>query len=116
VRRDQVEMVSIPAWAPEEEFGLRFRGYFSAPEDGVYAFRVGSDDGAVVRFGGATVLDHDGPHGATDKQAEVALARGLHPLEVLYFQGSGARSLQVEWAGPDGVWKPLDASVVSRVR
>ncbi len=115
-RREKVETVAIPEWAPQEEFGLRFRGYLSVPEDDVYAFRVVSDDGATIRFSGATMLDHDRSHAASPKEGDVALARGLHPIEILYFQGGGARSLQVEWAGPDGAWMPLGAGAVSRVR
>ncbi len=116
VRREKVEGVALPDWAPAERFGLRFRGYLSVPEEGVYTFRLSSDDGAVLRFGGAPVLDHDGPHTLSDKEAEVALARGIHPLELMYFQAGGGKALKLEWAGPDGVFAPVDSRVVGRVR
>jgi signal transduction histidine kinase len=32
----------------DELVGLRFRGFFDAPSDGTYSFRVGSDDGALL--------------------------------------------------------------------
>ena len=116
VRRDPTDGVSIPPWAPDEGFGLRFLGYLDVPEDGVYGFRLTSDDGAVLRFAGATVLDHDGPHGASEREADVALARGLHPLEVLYFQAGGGRSLKLEMAGDDGVFAPVPPERLLRVR
>ncbi|MHB1193563.1 MAG: family 20 glycosylhydrolase [Longimicrobiales bacterium] len=116
VRREKVEGVALPDWTPSEGFGLRFRGYLSVPEDGVYTFRLSSDDGAVLRFGGAPVLDHDGPHTLSEKVGQVALAKGLHPLELMYFQAGGGKALELEWAGPDGVFAPVDSRVVGRVR
>ncbi|MDP2956913.1 MAG: family 20 glycosylhydrolase [Longimicrobiales bacterium] len=116
VRREKVEAVVLPLWAPEEGFGLRFRGYLSIPEDGVYTFRVTADDAAVVRFAGATVLDHDGSHTSPEKEGQAALAQGLHPIEILYFQAGGGRALKLEWAGPDGAFAPVDSGAVSRVR
>jgi hexosaminidase len=116
VRREKVNGTTLPDWVPEEGFGLRFRGYLSVPEEGVYTFRLSSDDGAVLRFGGAAVVDHDGPHTLSDKVAQVALSRGIHPLELLYFQAGGGKALKLEWAGPDGVFAPVDERVVSRVR
>ncbi|GMV06576.1 MAG: hypothetical protein AMXMBFR53_28520 [Gemmatimonadota bacterium] len=115
-RRERVETLGIPDSVPEEGFGLRFRGYLEVPGTGVYTFRLTSDDGSVLRLGGAVVLDHDGPHTATSREGQVALARGLHPLELLYFQAGGGKSLSLEWAGPDGVFRPVDATVVGRVR
>ena len=116
VRREKVERVALPDWVPAEGFGLRFRGYLSVPESRVYTFRLSSDDGAVLRFGGAPMLDHDGPHTLSDKEAQVALAKGLHPLELLYFQVGGGKALKLQWAGPDGVFTPVDSAVVGRVR
>jgi hexosaminidase len=116
VRRERSDVVVIPDWATAASFGLRYRGYLEVPLDGVYTFRITSDDGAVLRLAGAPVLDHDGLHGASEKEAQVALARGLHPLELLYFQAGGGAALKLEWAGPDGVFTPVDASVVKRIR
>ncbi|NJD19376.1 MAG: beta-N-acetylhexosaminidase, partial [Gemmatimonadetes bacterium] len=116
VRREKVDAVALPDWAPAERFGLRFRGYLAVPDDGVYTFRLSSDDGAVLRFGGAAVLDHAGPPTLSEKVGQVALARGIHPLELLYFQAGGGKALKLEWAGPDGAFTRVDTSVVGRVK
>lgn len=116
VRRERTEAVAIPEGVPAEGFGLRFRGYLAVPRTGVYTFRLTSDDGSVLRLGGVVAVDHDGPHAASEKEGQFALARGMHPMEVLYFQATGGRALKLEWAGPDGVFTPVDASVVGRVR
>jgi hexosaminidase len=115
VRREETESVELPSWTPEENFGLRFRGYLLVPEDGVYTFRLTSDDGAVLRFANITVLDHDGLHGASARVGDVALSAGFHPMEVRYVQAGGATALRLEWSA-DGIdFQPVDASQVSRV-
>jgi len=116
VRTEPTEAVALPEWATDEAFGLRFRGYLDVPEDGVYSFRLTSDDGAVLRFAGTTILDHDGLHGASSKEGQVALARGLHPFDVLYFQAGGGKTLQLEWAAPEGDFTVVDATTVLRIR
>jgi len=39
------------------------------------------------------IIDHDGYHTSTQKRRSVALAKGHHRIQVLYFQGSGGRDL-----------------------
>ncbi len=113
---EPIRSVAIPGWAPEEHFGLRFRGYLSVPKDGVYTFRLTSDDGSVLRIDGRTVVDDDGPHGALAKEGQIGLARGLHRLEVLYFQVGDSEALDLEMAGPGGAMGPVPARSLHRAR
>jgi hexosaminidase len=115
-RREPVPTIALPGGAPETHFGLRFRGYLHAPADGVYTFRLTSDDGAVLRFAGTPALDHDGLHSASSRTADVALAEGLHPLEVLYFQAEGGRTLELEWSRDGQAFEALGAGALWRVR
>ncbi|MFW6201652.1 MAG: family 20 glycosylhydrolase, partial [Gemmatimonadota bacterium] len=113
VRTDVVEGVGLKGDERAERFGLRLTGYLRIPADGVYTFRLSSDDGAVLRIGGRTVVDHDGLHGMSARDGPVALARGLHPVELLFFQAGGGRGLRLEMARagrepapiPDGWWR-----------
>jgi len=116
VRREKVASVALPAVEPDSVFGLRFGGYLSVPEDGVYTFRLTADDGAVLRFGGQVVLDNDGPHGPVSKVVELPLAKGLHPFDVLYFQTGGGKALKLETLGDAGLFGPFPAGSVFRVR
>jgi len=116
VRRDKVASVEMPATVPDSVFGLRFGGYLSVPEDGVYVFRLTSDDGSILRFGGTVVLDNDGAHRETSRVGEVALSKGLHPFDVLYFQAGGGSKLKIEMARGDEPFAPLPAEAVLRVR
>ncbi len=116
VRRDPVSGIAIPSWVPDEGFALRYQGYLYVPEDGVYTFRLVADDGAILQFGGRTVVDNDGPHGRVAKVAQVALARGLHPIQLLYFQGGGDKALSLEWAKGDEPLAPIPDSTLVRVK
>jgi len=84
----------------EEYFGLRFRGYIEILQTGVYGFYLTSDDGSRLTIGGERVVDNDGIHGAREKTGYVALEAGMHPLEVLFFQGAGGVALSLSIDGP----------------
>jgi hypothetical protein len=73
----------------------------------VYVFYVNSDDGARLRIGGKDVVVNDGVHGLTEVQGEVVLEAGWHPIELLYFQGTGGQGLQVTWEGPGFFQSPI---------
>lgn len=102
VRREDVDDVGLPPWVPAEEFGLRFGGYLSVPADGVYELRLTSDDGSVLRLGGRVIVDHDGLHGASTAEGQVALAAGVHPLQLHYFQAGGGQALSLEVGRVEG--------------
>jgi len=87
----------------EEAFGLRFSGFVEVPETGVYTFHLTSDDGSRLRIAGRTVIDHDGPHAASEKSGRVALAAGRHAVELLYFEAGGGEALSLEVTPPGGV-------------
>lgn len=90
-----------------ERFGLRFRGFMRVPADGIYTFELASDDGSRLFVDGRLVVDHDGLHALSTRSGQVALARGLHQLEVRYFQAGGGRGLQVSVALEGSASQPL---------
>ncbi len=114
-REDTVSRVGLPSWVPADSFALRFRGYLDVPEDAVYSFRLTSDDGSRLSLAGRQVLDHDGAHGPTAKEAQVALAKGPHPIEILYFQAGGAATLGLEVERKEG-WEPVPVTWLRRTR
>lgn len=87
-----------------ENYGLKFTAYIHAPRDGNYTFYTASDDGSQVFIGDQLVVDHDGLHGATEKNAFIRLKAGKHPITVLFFQRTGGIGLKVSYEGP-GVGK-----------
>ena len=59
------------------------------PEDGVYTFRLYSDDGSQLTVDGVMVVDNDGMHDARELVGQHAMKKGLHPILVLYFDHNG---------------------------
>jgi alpha-L-fucosidase len=83
-----------------EDFALRFTGYLQVPEDGVYVFYLASDDGSRLWIGDFLVVDNDGLHGSQTESGRVALAKGLHPVTLAFFQRTGSLDLELAYRGP----------------
>ena len=82
--------VTIPADC-KGNIGLVINGYIEIPADGIYTFALLSDDGSILNVDGATVIDNDGPHSPREIIGQKALAKGMHPIEVLYFDHNGGQ-------------------------
>jgi hypothetical protein len=70
-----------------EWFAIDFKGKFSIGKEGLYKFRLHSDDGAILWINGQKVIDNDGLHPPQSKMGEMQLSEGKHRIRVLYFQG-----------------------------
>lgn len=81
----------------DENFGMFFYGLIRVPADGVYRFEMTCDDGAQLWIGDLLVVDGDGLHSAKTFTGTVALAEGLQPLRLIYFNGLGGKFLEVKW-------------------
>ena len=92
----------------EEYFAMKFEGFFMAPQTGIYTFYSSSDDGTKLFIHDKLVVDNDYTHGMTEKSGSIALEEGMHPLELLFFQGYGGLGLEVKFAGPEIDKKILD--------
>ena len=78
------------------DYGLLFSGYLMVPRTGVYQFFLSSNDGSKMIISGKT-LSNDGLHGMDEKSMDIALTKGLHPVEIEFFQAGGSDGLKVEW-------------------
>ena len=103
----EIADVSIPG-AVKGDIGLVITGYFNAPSDGVYTFALLSDDGSTLKVDGAMVVDNDGPHSPQEVTGQRALAKGMHPIEVRYFDSNGG-TLKLEVLDPEG--KPMKEGI-----
>jgi alpha-L-fucosidase len=91
--------IALGAMATTEHVGARFRGVLKVPADDVYVFDLLSDDGSRLLIDGQTVVDHDGLHGPTSKLGQIALSRGMHRIEVLWFNKTGGTALEISMMG-----------------
>ena len=72
----------------------------TVPTAGTYTFRLTSDDGSELFIDDALVIDHDGLHGATDKDGDVELTAGMHALRINFFEAGGGQELRLSWRPP----------------
>jgi beta-galactosidase/beta-glucuronidase len=98
----------------KEGFALRFRGFIRAPRTGVYVFYLSSDDGSRLTVGGREIIINEGLHHQAEEKAEIALQAGWHPIELLYFQGTGDMGLELMWRGPAFPKSPVPAGFFGR--
>jgi hypothetical protein len=94
-----------------ENYGVVFNGYLQVPGTGVYKFSITSDDGSVLNIAGKALLN-DGLHGMEEKSVEIALGKGLHPIEVQFFQQGGDDGLILEWNLAGEEKRIVDGSVL----
>ncbi len=100
-----------PLKNPGEHVAFVYRGYLVISQEELYRFALTSDDGSKLWIDGQVVVDHDGLHGAMTKQGAVALAPGLHAIEVAWFNRTGGAELNLQWAMPGQAFEPLSAAV-----
>lgn len=81
-----------------DHFGYAFDTYFLAEEDGAYCFRLLSDDGATLTIDGKLIIDNDGSHSSNWKQGYIGLAKGLHHVQVKYFEDYMGQKLNITYA------------------
>lgn len=98
------------AGARGEKLALAFTGFLEVPEDELYRFALASDDGSKLWLDGALVVDNDGLHGTVEKQGAAALAKGLHRIEVVWFNRTGGAELRLRWARPGGPFEAIPES------
>ena len=87
-----------------ERYAIKLSGYLLVPDDALYEFALSSDDGSSMDIGDRTVVNNDGFHGDEQRTGMIALRKGLHPVVVRYFQGSGGASLSLRYRRGEGSW------------
>ena len=97
-----------------ESFALKFTGFIKIEKEGVYRFRLGSDDGSYLAISGAKVVDHDGLHGYNEKEGAVRLSPGVYPLEIGFFEAGGSQELTVKVQVPGGLFGPVPQGMFLR--
>ncbi len=111
-------MIANFSFAPRnrgEHFGFLYSGFVRVPVDGVYTFFTDSDDGSRLYIGDELVVDNDGLHGMLEKKGSIALAAGVHPIRVIYFNKTGGNGLNVSYQGSGIEKMPIpDAALFRR--
>jgi len=84
---------ALPAALRREHVAATFQSMMYVPEAAAWVFELSSDDGSRLWIGDQLVIDHDGLHGTSAKQGELALGAGWHPVRVEWFNKGGGAEL-----------------------
>jgi hexosaminidase len=93
-----ISAFKIPASLKMPGFALKFSGYISVPETGIYTLALNSDDGSVLYIDNNEVINNDGLHSEYQKSGQAALKKGLHKIDLNYIQGDGGYLLDLRYA------------------
>jgi alpha-L-fucosidase len=107
VKRGVVRTFDLSPRARDGRFGFRYAGFLKVPKRGVYQFALTSDDGSRLSIDNQVLVDNDGLHSLREKTGLVALAPGLHSIQVEFFERDGGFDLKVHWSGPDLPRQPI---------
>lgn len=75
-------------------------------------FRITSDDGAILKIDGKTVVSNDGIHPATSKVGTINLTPGWHKLAIDFFESEGGEELKLERKLEDGEFVVLGGNQI----
>ncbi len=92
-------LLSLAPASREQAIGLVFEGKLKVPQAGEYTFALDSTEGVRLLVAGKKVFERPAK-GRQTGEARVALAAGLLPLRLEYFNTDRKPALQVEWSGP----------------
>lgn len=90
---------SITESPSEDHFAYDFKAYIDIPERGIYRFYTYSDDGSVLYIDNQVVVDNDGGHSPRWREGVIALEKGMHELQLLYFEDYMGQKLEVGITG-----------------
>ena len=102
---------SIDKYKEVPAFTVEWQGQLNIPEDGLYKFTLGSDDGSLLTLMGITVVNNDFLQGYTERTSGAHLAKGTYAFRVAYFENGGAERFEARVTLPNGQTVPL-ASLV----
>ena len=78
----------VPGFNKNDKYIMRFRGMYKATQRGRYYFRTRSDDGSMLYLDKKLVVDNDGNHGMRTRTSSTILSRGLHSLNIVFYEVS----------------------------
>ena len=70
-----------------EYFAIDFKSQFYLDKEEELIFSLGSDDGSKLIIDGKVIIDNDFSHLFITKEGKATLSKGIHRIEVQYFQG-----------------------------
>lgn len=96
-----VTEVNIDKRLRDDWFAMHFSGFIKIPADGEYTFCINADDGGQLCIDGKELFESDGrKEFAFEQHSSIILKKGLHKIDIKYFQCTGGKTLEAGWEGP----------------
>lgn len=111
-----VDDFSLTPKTQEDYFNFRFEGYLNIVNDGIYQFRLSSNDGSRMFFEDTLLINNDGIHNLATVTAPIQLLpSGFYAIGVDFFDQTLTDTLAVEYKGPDsnGEWMTIPPDKLS---
>lgn len=99
-RLETIDLEDADLGGIEDTFLTHAKGWLEVPEAGRYTLRVRSDDGSKLWLDGQLVIDHDGLHSPQNKDVELELTQGLHPIDLWHMEVYVGWVLKLSWKRP----------------
>ncbi len=96
-----MDVPSIESAEVEDHFAFTFSGFIDVPAKAVREFWTASDDGSVLFIDGRKVVDSDGSHSGATAFGSIALDKGMHSFQLLYFEDYEGQGLSWGWKDPE---------------
>ncbi|MDO3385350.1 DUF1080 domain-containing protein [Gilvimarinus sp. SDUM040013] len=97
----QVHLPTADAFEPfKERFAYQVKTNLKLDDPLATTLRLVSDDGSYLYLNNELAINHWGFHGPDPMDADIKLSAGIHPLEIIYFQGTSGAALSLQWKNP----------------
>ena len=106
---------SIEPKRRNEYFGFHFSGTIRIPRTGRYTFYTSTDDGSQLFVDGKLVVDNSGDHAPQEREGNVELAAGEHPIVVTFYNNGAGYEFYVFWKGPDFDKQEIPTEALSHI-
>ncbi len=110
-----VENFILTPKTQDDFFNFRFDGYLYLQKEGVYQFRISSDDGSRLSLDDSLFINNDGIHNLVSVTSPVHIMQsGAHRITVDFFEYNKTDSLRVEYKGPDtqSAWSTIPSEAL----
>ena len=101
VRRGIEPSLILPDKIRDTKIALRYTTLIDVKVAGSYKFFAESNDGSELSVDGNMVVKNHGFHGKKEVFGTLALAAGMHALDVSFWQDEGSKALNIAWHGPE---------------
>ena len=98
------------------EYALQFTGYIKVPKSGTYTFHLKSDDGSRLTIGNKKIVELDvlSDRDPWESKGSVTLEKGLHSLNIDYFQYQINSMLDINYSIDGGPLTKVDNGMLFR--